>query len=216
MFLMNRLVIALAAASILVWLIAAPPVAHAGKRATNADAAQQLSQNDVYIAPEMFSHPYVHAGDGRRISQATTDAARRGVPTKVGILSHYPHTAHSPTAAAQSLRNFMDFSGVLILITPKGIGISSDQLSDADIAAIERAVQPSCQVEVADCAISAIHRAVPRVLAVQSEANRNAAVFWIVSVGVFGLVVLALVLLTRRQRIQAMRAANVPPTPTGR
>lgn len=213
---MRGILIALCAAAAMTWLTVTAPAVHAGKRATNADAAQQLSLNDVYIAPEMFSKSYVHSGDDNRIKVATTDAAHRGVPTKVGILSHYPRTVHSPTAAAKKLRNYMDFSGVLILVTPEGIGISSDQLSSADIAAIERSVQPTCRREVADCAINAIHRAVPRVLAIQSEANRNAAVFWIVSVGLFGLVVLALVLLTRRQRIKTLQAASAPPTPSGR
>lgn len=201
----------------LVWLAAVPGVTHAGKRATNADAAQQLSLNDVYIAPEMFSRPYVHKGDARRLKVATTNSAHRGVPMKVGIVSHYPRGAHSPTGAAAKLRNYMDFSGVLILVTPKGIGMSSDQLSPTDISRIERSVGSQCKVEAARCATSAIHQAVPRVLAIQSEANRNAAIFWIVSVGLFGLVVLVLVLMTRRKRLEVIASSpGAQPTPTER
>ncbi len=212
-----RLLAVLAAIAAAVWLVATPPAVHAGKRATNADVAQQLSLSDVYIAPEMHSRPYVHAGDAQRLTQATTDSAHRGVPMKVGIISHYPRTVHSPTDAADKLRNYMDFSGVLILVTPSGIGISSDQLSGKDIAAIERAVGPRCKVEATDCAISAIHRAVPRVLAIQAEANRNAGVFWVVSVGLFGLVVLVLVLWTRRKRAAIVSSApGAHPTPSGR
>jgi hypothetical protein len=215
-FSMSRLLMTVAALTA-VYLAVMPAAAHAGKRSTNADVAQQLSLNDVYIAPEMFAHPYVHRGDARRLKLATTNSAHRGVPMKVGIISHYPHATQSPTAAAAKLRNFMDFSGVLILVTPKGIGMSSDQLSPADISRIERSVGSQCKVGAADCAISAIHQAVPRVLAIQSEANRNAAIFWIVSVGLFGLVVLVLVLMTRRKRIEAIASTSgARPTPTER
>lgn len=201
---------------IAVCLAAAPQVTSAAG-GTNSDTAFQLSAQDVYIAPEMHSSPSVHQGDAARIRAATQDASRRGVPMKVGIIGHYPKVLKSPTDASQALRNFMDFSGVLILVTPKGIGVSSDELSNADIAAIQRRVQPRCRTAAASCAIQAIHLAVPRVLAIQSKANRNAAIFWIVSVGLFGLVVLVLVFTTRRKRSEVMAQASsgASSTPTG-
>lgn len=190
---------------------------HAGKRGTNADTAQQLSMTNVYIAPEMRGRANVHGDDANRLQRATTNAATRGVPVKVGIIGHYPRSAHSPTQAAQILRNYLDFSGVLILVTPRGIGVSSDQLSNADIAATERAANPGCKVDAGDCAIQAIHRTAPQVLAVQARANRNAAVFWVVSVGLFGVAILILLIMTRRKREEVLQRAPTgsPPTPTG-
>lgn len=198
-------------------LLAVPSGALAGQRGTNADTVQQLSSNDVYIAPEMFTHPNVRSQDLARLRVATADASHRGVPIKIGIISHYPSVINSPTNAAEALRNTVDFSGVLILVTPRGIGISSDQLSSADSSSIERSVQSRCRTEAADCAIRAVHLAVPRVLHIQSEANRNAAVFWAVSVGLFGLVVLGLVLMSRRKRLQMLATpTGSPTTPSGR
>jgi hypothetical protein len=209
------LVIALVAAAG-VWLLVPAGAARAAG-GTNSVEAQQLAANDVYIAPEMRSRPWVHSNDGARLRAATTSSNRRGIPTKVGVISHYPKVLRSPTDAAQALRNFLDFSGVLILVTPRGIGISSDELSNADIAAIQRQVQPQCHIDAAGCAIRAIQLAQPRVLAIQSKANRNAAIFWLVSVGLFGLVVLVLVLLTRRKRgdVLAQGSTSASSTPTG-
>lgn len=197
--------------------LGALPRATSAAGGPNSDTAFQLSAQDVYIAPAMQSRPFVHPGDAARIRAATQDASRRGVPTKVGVIGHYPKVLKNPTDASQALRNFMDFSGVLILVTPKGMGISSDEMSNADIAAIQRRVQPQCRTTAAGCAIRAIHLAVPRVLAIQSKANRNAAIFWLVSVGLFGLVVLVLVFTTRRKRASVMAGASpgASPTPTG-
>jgi hypothetical protein len=211
-----RLTAALIFALAVAWLTAGNARVFAGQRGSNADTAQQLSLNDVYIAPEMVSYSNVHRDDVQRLTRASANAGRRGVPTKVGIISHYPTTAKSPTQAAQVLRTYMDYSGVLILVTPKGIGMSSDELSNAQIAAIERKVRAGCRVEAADCAINAIHLAVPQVLNTQARANRNAAIFWGVSVGLFGVAVLVLVLMTRRKRTEVLATASpLPPTPTG-
>lgn len=217
MFPMTRISLVLAlAASAFLWLLT-PSGAVRAAGGTNSIEAQQLAANDVYVAPEMHSQPWVHSDDGARLRAATASASGRGVPVKVGVISHYPKVLRSPTDAAQALRNFLDFSGVLILVTPKGIGISSDELSNADIASIQRQVQPQCRIDAASCAIRAIQLAEPRVFAIQSKANRNAAIFWLVSVGLFGAVVLVLVLLTRRKRgdVLAQASTGVSSTPTG-
>jgi hypothetical protein len=214
----TRISAVLVIAAALIWPVASSGRAlAAGGGSGDAVTAQQLSFSDVYVAPGMFSHSSVRRGDPARLRAVTTAAAQRGIPTKIGIISHYPAPLHSPTEAAQALRNFMDYSGVVILVTPAGIGISSDELSNADIASIERRVAPECRVEAADCAIHAARLAMPRVLAIQSKANRNAAIFWVVSVGLFALVMLVLVLLTRRRRADAPPegVAGVPSTPTG-
>jgi hypothetical protein len=54
------------------------------------------------------------------------------------------------------------------------------------------------------------------VLSTQSQANRNAAIFWVVSVGLFGLAVLVLIILTRRkqEQLSATDVPAAPPTPS--
>jgi hypothetical protein len=210
----SALVLALTIAAVVGLLSPRATLAAGG---SSSDAALQLSANDVYVAPQMLSQPWVHKTDAARLRAATTNANRRGVPTKVGVIAHYPKALRSPTDAAQALRSFLDFSGVLILVTPQGIGISSDELSNADIASIQRRVRAQCRVDAASCAIEAIQLSQPRVFAIQSKANRNAAIFWVVSVALFGIVVLVLVLMTRRKRgdVLAQPPTGASSTPTG-
>jgi hypothetical protein len=184
---------------------------HADGRGTNADTALNMSANQVYVAPEMEEKPYVHADDKDRMTQATTHIGSRGVPIKVGVIGHYPKGLRNPTEAAQKLRIYMDFSGIVILVTPKGMGISSDQLTNTEIARIEHRAGPGCRVEAGDCAITAMHMAEPLVLAHQSSENRNAAMFWAVSVGIFGLMIVGLIFLTRRKRGEVDDGALAPP-----
>lgn len=174
--------------------------AHAAGKHVNGVVASQLTSVDEYIDPAELASNHARSGDNHRLESAIQAASSKGVSAKIGIVSTYPHHFSSPAEAAASLRNFIDFSGVLILATPKGLGINSDYLSVADTNRIAAQAQPRCAVSYTDCAILALNKTVPRIQAAQSRANRDVAVFWGVCVLIFGIIIAALVLWARRRQ----------------
>lgn len=191
-------------------LLLLSPVARADN---NVTVVNKLTNDDVYVAPSVIAAGHAGNTDKSRLQRAVDDASKRSVPVKVALLTQYPRNLHNPHDAADRLRNFIDFSGVLVLVSPRGVGVSSDYLSNGDSLRIERQVTPACSSSYTACAVTAIQASVPLVQSEQAAANRNVAVFWAVAVIIFGILVAALVLIARRKQ-EALMASRDEGSPT--
>lgn len=183
-------------------------VAHAD---TNKQVAAVLSARDVYVTPVHLQAGNVKPGDSQRLQREADVAAARGIQEKLAIVSHYPRTAPSLSMAAAGLRNFLDYSGVLIIVAPHGIALGSDILTPAQDAAIANQARPLCLTRgFANCAIFAGQLAVVKARADEDNAFHDAAVFWLVAL-VAGAVLAAIVLLSvsRRRKEMAFRSGAV-------
>ena len=205
---MTRSLIALAACL----LALLPSIVLADK---NSAVVTALTNADLYISPHVVNSGHVHTGDRHRLLSAIREVGSKGVPVKVALLGHYPNPKGqwSPFDAADHLRNFIAFSGVLVLVSPKGMGVSSDYLSSETVHQIVARSQGLCAGSYASCAIAAMRASVPGVKAEQSRANRNVAVFWVVAVVLFGILVAVLVWTARRRQEQPQDRTGGSGTP---
>lgn len=198
----NRLMTALAAALCLLLLggiLAAPVLAD-----SNTTVLRALSAGDAYVTNTPPSSAHIAPGDQQRLQRQADLAHSRGADEKFALLSHYPSTYHSPAAAASALRHFLDFSGVLVLVSPAGIALSSDQLSTSEDTAIADAARPQCLTQSwTACALFAGQRALTQVRADKNAAFRGATIFWLVLLAVIAalFVIAGLVIRGRRKRL---------------
>lgn len=179
---------------------------------SNGQVAQVLSTQDAYVTRSLG----VSSADKKRLEGAIAAAGRRNVTAKIAITTGYPHTYQSAQQAADALRNFVSLSGVLVLVTPKEMAVSSDLLSASDERAIVRSVRERCAAGYASCAIAAVNQSIPRVQATESAANRNAALFWAVTILLLGALIAGLVWYARRRQtalIASWRETGGPPAP---
>jgi hypothetical protein len=183
---------------------------------TNSDVVKALTQGDVYITNQAPPQARIHAGDRQRLTQLTDQAASKGIPEKIAIVSQYPRRYANTAQATSALRQYLDFSGVLILISPRGVGVSSDVLTQSEDTAIARKVRPICLSQgYTACALHAGQLALNQGRADKNSAFHSAAVFWIVLLVILAVIILIVVLAMRaRQRRGAAhlddlrRAAN--------
>ncbi|HEX6506927.1 MAG TPA: hypothetical protein VF221_04775, partial [Chloroflexota bacterium] len=148
---------------------------------TYSDVVATLTQGDVYVAKALPAYAHMAPGDIARLRVATNAAANQGVTEKIAIVSSYPpHYAHA-SQAAEGLRNFLDLSGVLVLVSPRGIGVASDNLTQDQIRSIEARTRPRCLASsYTSCAIFAGQLAVAQVKSDVASANRSAQIFWVI------------------------------------
>lgn len=175
---------------------------------TNAQVAAALTSSDVYVARAMPSSAHVSSGDAQRLQAATHAAVNSGVPEKIAVVSHYPSKYSDPYAAARALRQFLDFAGVLVLMSPRGIGVSSDTLTFNEIQSIERKALPRCLTSYAQCALYAGQLAVNQTKADKSAANRSAAIFWLVLLAILAVIIAAVAFVVRRRQSRAAGNLN--------
>jgi len=171
---------------------------------SNAVVAAQLSNYDVYITNNALPAGAVQQGDLKRLQQQVDAAASRNVDEKIAIISTYPTHFHNITEAAASLQNFLDYSGVLILVSPRGMGISSDQISGKTATRIVRESSPACRRSYTACALLAGKLAIPAVRSAKNSAFHNALV--LIAASVAGLAAITAVLafaIFRRRQIAA-------------
>lgn len=187
---------------------------------TNSDVIAALATRDLYISPHVTAAHHVRPGDKNRLLSAIGEVSKKGVAVKVALVGHYPHTkdTRNPFDAADHLRNYLGFSGVLVLVSPTGMGLSSDYLSGKDVRQVVQGSQPLCTTSYASCAIAALQASVPRVKAEESGANRNVAIFWVIAAVLFAVLVTALIMSARRHREpmtngRGSRPVNPAPSP---
>jgi hypothetical protein len=167
----------------------------------NVTVANKLTNDAIYISPSVIAAGHASASDKGQLRRAVDAAGKSSVSVKVALVMQYPSNVKRPHDAADHLRNFIDFSGVLVLVSPHGIGVSSDYLSSAATARLERKAAPFCSRTYAECAVRAINASVPEVKAEVAAANRNVAIFWAVAVIAFGILITVLVLAARRRQL---------------
>jgi hypothetical protein len=189
-------------AVVLVALASVPALAAHASSGGGSDTivAAKLSNQDEYIDPAELASSHTRPGDDARLLAVTKRAAKQGVPAKVGIISGYDKRIRTPAEAAERLRNYIDFSGVLVLVSPRGVGVSSDYLQSSATTAIAARVQPRCRASYTACAIAAVNATVPRIKSAQAGAYRDVAIFWGAAVAIFGVIIVALVLWARRRQ----------------
>lgn len=192
--------------AVMALLIAIPSAALADN---NITVLNKLNNDNVYIAPAVRAAGHAARGDAAKIQRTVDQAGKHGVPVKVALVMQYPSTIKSPEDGADHLRGFLDFSGVLVLVTPHGVGVSSDYFGAAYARKLERQAAPLCASSYTACAVEAVQASVPKVQAEQSAANRNVAIFWAVAVIVFGALVAVLVLAARRRQDQIVAESRV-------
>lgn len=178
---------------------------------TNKQVAAVLSTGDVYVTPVHLSVGNVKPGDIKRLQHEADVAAARGIQEKLAIVSRYPPNHPSLSAAAAGLRNFLDYSGVLVIVAPHGIALGSDILTRAQDAAIANRARPRCSSRgFAACAIFAAQLSVVQARADEDNAFHDAVVFWFVAL-VAGAVLAAIVFLSvsRRRKEVALRSGAV-------
>lgn len=176
------------------------PTTAPGTTKPNAAAEIVLSSGSVYIAPAVIAGGHASPRDILRLQRLAALAACRSVTVKIALLSGYPAHFPSEQDAAAGLDNNLNFSGVLVLVTPQGLALGSDLLSSSDIARITHKARPDCGINYSRCAVAAVRAALPRVAATQRAATRNVEVFWAVAVVIFGVIVAGLVLAARRRQ----------------
>jgi hypothetical protein len=175
---------------------------------TNAQVAAALTSNDVYVSKSMPPSAHVTPSDVQRLMDATAAAVNSGVPEKIALVSHYPSNFSDTYAAAQALRQFLDFAGALILVSPRGIGISSDTLTLNEIQSIERKAKSLCLTSYARCAVYAGQLAVDQTKADKSAANKSAAIFWLALLAVMAVLIAATAFVFRRRQNRATGNQN--------
>jgi hypothetical protein len=190
-------------ALLLTLLFTGPLQAEAALADTNAQVAAALTSNDVYISKAMPPTAHVSSSDAQRLLQATQAAVNGGVPEKIALVSHFPSKYANTYAAAEALRQFLDFAGTLVLVSPRGIGVASDTLTLNEIQSIERKARPRCLISYAQCSVYAGQLAVDQTKSDKSAANKSAAVFWLVLLAVLGVIIAAAVFVFRRRQNRA-------------
>jgi hypothetical protein len=182
-------------------LLALLSAGHAAVADSNAQIAEGLIKQDVYISPPLQGTGHVRSGDEGLLKRVIASAARQGAPEKIALVSHYPTQYATPIEAATNLQNYLGFSGVLVLVSPRGLGIGSDYLSARQVQTVVRDVQPLCRVSYASCAAAAATRSIAYVQASQRSTHHSVLVFWGVTVAAFlvALGLLAAFTLARRR-----------------
>lgn len=169
--------------------------------AAAADVITTLEHANVYVSPLEIKDGHVKAGDAQRLASAASASARKGVPEKFALVHSFPGS--SAPAAAHDLRNTLGFSGVLVLVAPGHIALSSDHLTREELDSIATQAAPRCSPQgYAACAIFAGQQAIKQAQAGSKGPAPSSGLLWLVVVGV--LAVIALFALTggRRRRTE--------------
>jgi hypothetical protein len=174
---MHRGVVLLAA-------LAAVGLASSARADEAADAYNTLQTSSVYIAPGLQSSGHVRAGDASALQAQATASASAGAPEKFALLTTLPKrlgaTSGATQRAADTLRQEVSLAGgVLVLVWPHGIGVSSDTLSTGQIESIERVAAPICHAAgYGACALAAGRAAESQVRSDRATTQHDALVFW--------------------------------------
>lgn len=169
--------------------------------AAGSDVISTLQQHDAYVSAKMIAAGRARAGDAGRLDAQARTAAAQGVPEKIAILSSYPSNYANASQAADALRNTLSFSGVMVLVTPGQIALSSDRLSRSEMTAIAVKASPRCSAQTyTACALFAGQQAVTKVRADNSASSRSSTILWLVVLAVIAGVALFAFGLGRRRK----------------
>jgi hypothetical protein len=177
----------------------------------NSQVLQVLNSQDVYIAGHVYASGEAKHGDLKRLQAAVNAASDQGVAEKIALLDQFPRNIHGAADAASHIRNFEDFSGVVIVVWPHGIGLDSDLMTQGEENEVAGEAAPACRTSFTGCAIIAARAAVPKVQSEKNTAYRNAAIFWIVVLAGMAVATAAVVIYFRRRQLAILRESATPP-----
>ena len=167
-----------------------------------ADVITTLEHQSAYISPNEIAAGHARAGDLQRLESAAAASARQGVPEKFALVHTFPGS--SATGAAHDLRNTLGFSGVLVLLAPGHLALSSNRLSDSEMAGIAQRAATRCQPQgYTACAIFAGQQATAQVLADQQTSSHSSGVLWLIVVIILAVIALFALSGGRRRRSAA-------------
>lgn len=191
----------------LVWMAgAAPAQAESGTVIIRA-----LQSGDAYVSPGAVQSHHASPGDTAQLNAVARNARSKGVNEKFLIVRTYPSRYPNAAAAASSVRDTLGFDGTLILVSTRGMGISSNKLSASERRAILRKAEATCIAQsFTACSVIAGNETVSRIQADQSSSNRNAAIFWLVALVILAAIIGFLVWgVVRRRRAVTGRLADL-------
>lgn len=179
-----------------------------------ADVITTLEHQSAYISPKELTDGDAHAGDLQKLETAAAASAQQGVPEKFALVHTFPEA--SAPAAAHDLRNTLGFAGILVLLAPHHIALSSDRLSGSEMTSIAQRAATRCQPQgYTACAIFAGQQATAQVLADQQSSGHSSGALWLIVVVILGAIALFALSGGRRKRASAQsyfedlrRAAN--------
>lgn len=171
-------------------------VFHSGSRALAQGVPQYvrvLTTSDAYLSPSQVRAGYAQAGDLQRLTEAVRSEAARGVHVKLAIIDGVSTAPGRTEFLARKVRSFLNFSGVVVLVSNRGIGVASDKLSRSEEQHIESKARPVCQRPskgaFTQCVILAAHEAVSQIKDDQASSARTTAIIWVVVLAILALIV---------------------------
>jgi hypothetical protein len=133
------------------------PIAQAQSAGPNP--VNVLQHQDAYISSKFLTTGHAKPGDLQRLENVAQASARKGVPEKFALVYSYPYA--SAAEAAHYIRDSLGFSGVLVLVSPHHLAISSDRLSqDEENSLAQRAWARCLPNQYVQCAAFAGQQAV--------------------------------------------------------
>lgn len=168
----------------LLLLPALPVMAFHVRAESNATVAVALQTGTAYISPQVKAAGRVHRGDLARLRRAADASGERGVPEKFAIVRHLPSNygaeKNGAALAAQGLARLVGLvDGVMIVVSPRGLGLSSSRLDGTTLRRLERRFEPLCRaVSYTACALQAGRAAIVSIGRREAAATRNAALVW--------------------------------------
>jgi hypothetical protein len=171
----------------------------------NGRVANALAAQDTFISPQLRAGGGVPRDAAALLKRQAQKASTQGVREKLALVEGYPRNFSSPSTAADGLLQYLSLSGVLVLVSPRGLGVSSDDLSPAQISSVVRTAKPFCSRDYASCAVAAGSAALVLVRANQAQSQHSTLVFWVATVaGILALAaLLTIAALVRRRRDRA-------------
>ncbi len=124
-----------------------PPALAAGSL---TPAVKVLRHANIYVSPEVYPAASSRTRAIGQIRAAIHDPMKQGLPERVAVLPN-----GNLATVANSLRNILGFSGVLIVAGPAGMGVATDRLSAAEVGTIVGRFGALCHVSASRCAARA-------------------------------------------------------------
>lgn len=144
-----------------------------------------LQHQDAYISSRFLTTGHARPGDVQRLENAARNAANSGVPEKFALVYSYPYA--SAGEAAHSIRSSLGFSGVLILVSPHHLALSSDRLSQNEESSIAQKAWARCLPnQYVACAAFAGQQAMQQAKADKQSSKNSSNLFWLVIVVIVG------------------------------
>lgn len=146
-----------------------------------------LDKANAFISTKFIAAHHASRGDVARLEGVARQEAGQGIPEKFALIETYPNYYSSLADAAHAVRSSLGFSGVLILVAPHALAISSDRLSRGEETTIAQNAWARCQPNhYVGCAVFAGEQAAQQALTDHQNAGRTSSFLWVVILAILG------------------------------